>query len=85
MGLEYMEKIKKNGEKLTIVLASKEIFVVVSVPRENLNEISYERGDLTFKHDTVPKNDVLLVHVSVVMLGNHFVINKTYYPITLEL
>lgn len=67
---------KQNGEELTVVFARKEVFIVISVPRENFNEIGYERWDLTFEHDTVPSNDILLIDVGVVMLGNHLYMDK---------
>lgn len=63
---------KQDCKGLTVVLAGKEVFVVISVPRENFNEISYEGWDLALEHDTVPSNDILFIDVGVVMLGNHF-------------
>lgn len=63
----------KTVEKLTVVIAGKEVFVVISVPRENFYEIGYKRRDLTLEHDTVPQNDILLIDVGVVMLSNHLV------------
>lgn len=67
----------KTGKELTIVLSREEVFIV-HVPREDLNEISDEGRDLTFQYDAIAHDDVLFVNVSVVVLSNHWYIQKLY-------
>lgn len=60
---------KADGEKKqTVVFSRINIFTFVCMPRQNGNEIRYERWDLAFQNSAVSGYGVFFVYISVVVL-----------------
>lgn len=72
--MNQSQRVNVMGSKKRTVIGARVVgILLIGVPRHNIDKIGDKRWNQTFQYGRIPPNDMLFVHIGLVVLGNNWI------------